>query len=109
MDIFVHTREIKSGTIQYFGLDENKKELFKNTFNEHSGIVEFIGCVHALMYLKKTDSFGDVYIHNEYIQNCIQEKKYKHNAKTEKGREALQRAMMWLYDQKKTIIVYINK
>lgn len=109
MNIYVHTRKINEHSIQYFALNDNKKELFKNTFNEQSGIVEFIGCVHALMYLKKNNLYGDVYVWNEYIQKSIEQKKFKHNAKSEKGIESLRKAIMYLQDVRQTIIIYLNK
>lgn len=110
MNIYVHTRKIHEHAIQYFALDDNNNELFKNTFqNESSGIVEFIGCVHGLMYLKKNDLYGDVHVWNEYIKKSVEEKKYNHIAKSEKGNISLNKAKMFLFDYRKTIIIYLNK
>lgn len=110
MNIYVHIRKKNEHEIQYFALDDGNNELFVNTFlNEQSGIVEFLGCVHALMYLKKNNLYGDIYVYNEYIKKCVEEKRYIHNAKSEKGIKSLYRAKMWLSDFRQTIIIYINK
>lgn len=112
MNIYVHTRRVNY-KIEYFALDEHNTELFKNSFdgfeNESIGIIEFIACVHALMYEKKNSLNCDIYVYNEYIKKSVEEKKYKHQAKTEKGKELLRRAKMFLTDYKKTIIIYLNK
>lgn len=109
MNIYVHTRKINEYTTQYFALDELNNELFKNTFvNEYSDVIDFIACVHALMYLKKHDLYGDVYVYDKYIKQCVENKKYKKNAKSQKGVEALYKAKMWLSDRRNTIIIYLN-
>lgn len=110
MNIYVHTRKKNEHEIQYFALDDGKNELFRNTFlEEHSEVVEFIGCVHALMYLKKNNLYGDVYTYNEWVKYCVEQKKYKKNAKSEKGINALRKAQLFLMDYRNTIIIYLNK
>lgn len=109
MNIFVETFERENNTTIYQGSNENAEVLFVNTFqNEHRGIVEFIGCVHALMYMKKNNLYGDIFIDNEYIKKCVEQKKYKHHAKSEKGNEKSRQCQRWLLDQRKTIIINIK-
>lgn len=109
MNIYTSIKKINESTYEYRGINLlDNSTLFKNTLQEQIGIVEFISCVHALMYIKKQNINADVYIDNEYIQKCVQTKKYKHNAKSEHGRELLRRCKMFLIDTKKTIIIYIR-
>lgn len=110
MIICVETKLINENNYQYVGRDENGNQLFKNTIeNEHHGIVEFISCVHALMYIKKQKINADVFIDNAYIKQCVESKTYPHKAKTDAGSKLLKRCLMFLLDERKTIIIYINQ
>lgn len=109
MKIKIVVSELKNFSYQYKGVDiETEKELFKCSFEDTTeGITEFTGAVHGLMYIKKNNLNGDVYVKNNYIKECVEKKQYKHFAKGDKASEFLRKCKMWLLDQRQTIIIYI--
>lgn len=85
--------------------------LFKNSFNGATeGMVEFVGAVHGLMYLKKENLSGDIYIERKFIKECIENKKYKYESKepgSEKINEAIRRSLKWLVFEKEITNIYL--
>lgn len=107
MTIEIRVTNFVDTIFQYRGYDENENVLFQNTFNDTSeGVCEFIGCVHALMYIKKHDIRADIYTKNKFIANAIETKTYNYKTRCEKSQNALRRAKLFLCDIKKTIIIY---
>lgn len=92
---------------RYYGIDENDTILFQRTLIDTTqGITEFIACVHALMYAKKTKTDFHIYTSNAYIKQSIETKQYKHVAKNESTNEILKRAKRWLtFDASQTITI----
>lgn len=86
----------------YTGYIEDKK-IFSNTIHESEGICEFIGAIHGLMYIRKHQLYGDVFIKNSYIKHCIENKKFKHKANNEREKDLLRRANLFLCDMKSNI------
>lgn len=83
------------------------KEIFSNTISESEGICEFIGAIHGLMYIKKNQLYGDVLIKNPYIKGCIENKKFKHEAKNIREKDLLRRAKMFLADMRSNINIIL--
>lgn len=105
IEIFVEEKE-------YFGINKNTRELlFKNTFNGATeGMIEFVGAVHGLMYLKKINKDGDIYVKNKFIKECIENKKYKYESKepnSEKINESIRRSLKWLVFEKEITNIYL--
>lgn len=99
-------------TYEYRGVDmnDNEKQLFKNTLTQCTrGATTFIGAIHALMYIKQNQLYGDVYIDNEYIKKSIEEKTYNHTPIGDKALLNFRKSKMWLLEQKSNINIELYK
>lgn len=93
---------------RYIGYSEGLP-LFQNTFEGTTeGITELIGAIHGLMWLKKNNQLGDVFVKNTYIKECIDKKEYNHKPKGEKANTLLRRSFIWLLEQKSGVNIELT-
>ena len=91
----------------YRGVDlHDGKILFKRNFQyTTNNLVEFIGIVHAQMYIKKTfESYSEIYSDSQCAISWFRTNNVKSEIDSIKGKDVLNdlnRCLLWLSEQKK--------
>lgn len=107
--------DLNNNKFQYQGIDIDSNEiLFRRSFEESNKvIIEFIGAIHGLMYIKKNSEYpGDVYIENIFIKECLQKRKYDYKfvgKNCEEYNKFLSRCKLWLIEQKSGLNIELIK